>query len=344
MKQTVLIAALALPLLAAAPATVTTHRVSAVAETDPVGTMDDAADDPAIWRNAADPGKSLIIATDKRAGLHVYDLRGKALSFTPSPRLNNVDLRADVMVAGRPAVLVAASDRANEAQASIALYTLDTATAKLVALPAVQAGAGEAYGLCLLKDANSGAVQVFSVMKDGRIDHYARDLSGAAPSAKLIRSFKVETQSEGCVADDRTGIVYVGEEDAGIWSIDTKLSDAAKLERFATVDEMQLVADVEGLAIAPSGRDGGYLLASSQGDNSYVLFGLKDKKYKGRFRVTTGTVDGTRETDGIELLTMPMGKDYPQGLLVVQDGDNEPSPQNFKNVSWADVKRVLKLR
>ena len=344
MKHAFLIVAAALPLLAAAPATVTTHRVSAVAETDPVGTMDDAADDPAIWRNAADPGNSLIVTTDKRAGLHVYDLKGKALSFTPSPRLNNVDLRADVMVAGRSAVLVAASDRANEAQASIALYTLDTIAAKLVALPAVQAGAGEAYGLCLLKDPKSGAVQLFSVMKDGRIDQFALDLTGTAPSAKLIRSFKIETQSEGCVADDRTGIVYVGEEDAGIWSIDTKQGDAAKLERFATVDEMQLVADVEGLAIAPIGRDGGYLLASSQGDNSYVLFGLKDKAYKGRFRITAGAVDGTRETDGIELLTMPMGKDYPQGLLVVQDGDNEPSPQNFKIVSWGDVKRVLKLR
>jgi myo-inositol-hexaphosphate 3-phosphohydrolase len=334
----------ALPLLAAVPATVTTHRVSAVAETDPVGTMDDAADDPAIWRNAAEPEKSLIVGTDKRAGLHVYNLQGKALSFTPSPRLNNVDLRDGIMIGGKPQVLVAASDRANEAQASIALYTLDTVNGKLVPLPPAQAGAGEAYGLCLMKDARSGGLQVFSVMKDGRIDHYKLDLSSAAPNLSLVRSFKIETQSEGCVADDRTGIVYVGEEDAGIWSIDTKLGATAVLERFVTVDEMRLVADVEGLAIAPLGKDGGYLVASSQGDNSYVIFGLKKKEYIGRFRITAGNVDGTRETDGIELLTMPMGKDYPDGLLVVQDGDNAPSPQNFKTVSWRDVKRVLRLK
>jgi 3-phytase len=342
MKRAYLIAALALPLVAAAPATVVTHRVSAVAETDPVGTMDDAADDPAIWRNAADPEKSLIVGTDKRAGIHVYDLKGKALSFTPSPRLNNVDLRDGVTIAGQAGVLVAASDRANEAQASIALYRLDTASAKLVPLPPAPAGAGEAYGLCLMQ--NERGVQAFVVMKDGRIDQFALDVSGAAPTSRLVKSYKTASQSEGCVADDRTGMVYVGEEDEGIWSINTKLGDQAMLDRFATVDEMRLVADVEGLAIAPKGKDGGYLIASSQGDNSYVIFGLKTKKYIGRFRVTPGPVDGSRETDGIELLTMPMGPNFPDGLLVVQDGDNSPSPQNFKLVSWRDAKRALKLR
>ena len=40
--------------------------VYAVAETVPVATAnEDAADDPAIWRNAASPSDSLIVATDK---------------------------------------------------------------------------------------------------------------------------------------------------------------------------------------------------------------------------------------------------------------------------------------
>ena len=56
------------------PATVApeTAMVQATAETEPVGTThQDAADDPAIWRNAANPAASLIVATDKKAGLHV---------------------------------------------------------------------------------------------------------------------------------------------------------------------------------------------------------------------------------------------------------------------------------
>ena len=39
--------------------------VTARGETTPVGTPNaDAADDPAIWRNAADPSQSLIVGTD----------------------------------------------------------------------------------------------------------------------------------------------------------------------------------------------------------------------------------------------------------------------------------------
>src|SRR5512139_173603 len=82
--------------------------VSATAETEPVGTAyRDAADDPAIWRNPADPAASLIVATDKRAGLHVYGLDGKQVAFDPAGRLNNVDL----IDLGDRGILVAASDR-----------------------------------------------------------------------------------------------------------------------------------------------------------------------------------------------------------------------------------------
>jgi hypothetical protein len=27
--------------------------------------------------------------------------------------------------------------------------------------------------------------------------------------------------------------------------------------------------------------------------------------------------------------------------MIVQDGENEPSPQNFKLISWADVRRTM---
>ena len=72
---------------------VTAPMVAASAETDPVDSTSDAADDPAIWRNRANPAASLVIGTDKQVGIHVYDLKGKRLSFTPAARLNNVDLR-----------------------------------------------------------------------------------------------------------------------------------------------------------------------------------------------------------------------------------------------------------
>ncbi len=327
----------------AAPS-IQTLEVPAKAETTPVGTVDDAADDPAIWRNAANPAKSLVIGTDKRAGIHVYDLSGKQVSFTPSPRLNNVDLRADVMLAGKQTVLVAASDRQDEANAAMALFALDTAGQKLVPLGSVPVGKGEAYGMCLWQRASDRALFGFVVLKDGRIEQLKFDLSGAKPSAKLVRSMKLGTQSEGCVVDDRTGILYVAEEDVGVWTFDADPSAPGEAKAFAKVDKKQLFDDAEGLALVPDGAKGGHLLVSSQGDNAYTLYALADGKYVGRFRVKGGAIDGTYETDGIELMLGDFGPDYPQGLFVAQDGDNAPETQNFKYASWADIARVLKLR
>ena len=320
-----------------------TANVMAKAETTPVGTADDAADDPAIWRHPTDPAKSLIIGTDKRAGIHVYDMSGKAIGFTASPRLNNVDLRSNVMVNGNGAVLVAASDRRDEANAAIALFALDTAAQKLIPLASLPVGKGEAYGMCLWQRKRDGQLYAFLVLKDGRIDQVELNLSGVNPTGKVVRSMKLKTQSEGCVVDDRTGLLYVTEEDVGLWRFAADPSASMKAIELGQTDGKQLVADAEGMAIMPIGADAGYLIVSSQGDNAYALYDLKTGSYRARFRIGDGIIDGVQETDGLELAVGNFGADYPGGLFVTQDGDNSPETQNFKFTAWADVLKVLKL-
>src|SRR3546814_12853444 len=79
-----------------------TVAVTAVAETEAVATRDaDAADDPAIWRNADDPQASLIVATDQKAGLYVYGFDGAKPRYIDAGRVNNVDLRGDVPTGGQ---------------------------------------------------------------------------------------------------------------------------------------------------------------------------------------------------------------------------------------------------
>ena len=68
-------------------------KVDYVFETESVSSIGDAADDPAIWFNQANPTKSLIFGTDKRKGIHVYDIYGKELSFSELGATNNIDLR-----------------------------------------------------------------------------------------------------------------------------------------------------------------------------------------------------------------------------------------------------------
>jgi len=319
------------------PQTATAPLVAATAETDPVDTAADAADDPAIWRNPADPAKSLVIGTDKKAGIHVYSLAGKRLSFTPADRLNNVDLHT---VGTR--VIAAASDRADVDAAHVSLFTLDTAAARLVPLGRFPVGPGEAYGMCLWTRARDHALFGFVVLKDGRIDQVAIDVSGGVPKVTTVRSMKLTSQAEGCVVDDRTGLLYVAEEDVGLWRFDADPAAPATATPIARVDGRTLVADAEGLALAPSGRRGGYLVVSSQGDNAYTLYRLPGVTYAGRFRIGGGTIDGTSDTDGIDLMLGDFGPAYPGGLFVGQDGDNAPDTQNFKFVSWTAVRRALR--
>ena len=174
-----------------------TAEVTARGETVPVGTAnDDAADDPAIWRDRRAPERSLIVATDKKAGLYVYGLNGAVKSFTPAGRVNNVAL-ADM---GRAGVIVAASDRNDEARALIQLYRLDTVTGTLARLGAVEGGAGEAYGLCLWREGRE--LNAYSVLKQGII-HHLRIALGAQPSGTMVRQMTLASQTEGCVVDRR---------------------------------------------------------------------------------------------------------------------------------------------
>jgi 3-phytase len=315
-----------------------TASVTAKGETTAVATANaDAADDPAIWRNPADPAASLIIGTDKKAGLYVYGLDGNVRHFVNAGRVNNVDL---ITHAGR--IIVAASDRNDETRAKIALFALDTATAKLTPLGSVAGGAGEAYGICLAEA--DGVLNAFIVLKDGTINQVAIDLSGAAPAGKTVRTMKLATQSEGCVVDSRTSRLYVTEEDIGLWRFDARAGGPTTPVKIAGTDGKRLTADAEGITIAPEGPgNGGYLVVSSQGDNAYAVYRLSDDSYVGRFRIDKGTFGSTEETDGIEIAMGSFGAGYPAGLFVAQDGDNTPLAQNFKLVSWADIKAALKL-
>lgn len=314
--------------------------VMATGETAPVGTAAaDAADDPAIWRNAASPAASLIVGTDKKAGLYVYGLDGKVRDFVAAGQLNNVDLREV-----RPGmIVVAASDRTDRAEPRIALFRLDGTSGKLTTLGAqtflAQGHApAEAYGFCMGGPLADGEIaRAYVVLKDGTVAESRLVEGDGAFRAEYLRSVKFATQSEGCVVDDRTGMLYVAEEDAGIWRVDLRAASLTATA-FATVGEAQgLVDDVEGLALAPEGATGGWLVASSQGDNAYVLLDLMTATPHKRFRIAAGQYGATSDTDGIELILGDFGTAFPSGLFVAQDGNNAPAAQNFKLVDWRQV-------
>lgn len=309
--------------------------VEAAVETVPVGTANaDAADDPAIWRNPVDSSKSILLGTDKMAGLYSYSLDGEVIDFVPAGLLNNVDL---VSLADGT-VLVAASDRTEATRPAISFFTLATDGKLTSGARLALDHTGEAYGFCMAPAREDGRIaRAYVVTKEGPVIEAVIGGTPDAPTILSTRVFAIPSQSEGCVVDARTDMLYVGEETVGIHRFD--LSQAAPSgERVARADGTALVPDVEGLAIAPMGEDGGYLIASSQGDNAYAAFALPSMAYVGRVRIGDGAqIDGTVETDGIEFAAGDFGSTFPDGIFIAQDGDNGPdaegnATQNFKLV------------
>jgi 3-phytase len=327
----------------AIPAADVVIAVNAIAETTPVPGGADGADDPSIWIHPSDPAQSTIIGTDKFGGLAVYDLSGKQLQYLPDGHINNVDLRYNFPIGGQPATLITASNRTNN---SIAIYRVDPTTRLLTNAAARTITPGlVVYGSCMYHSPTSGTYYMFVDAENGAVEQWELfSTPGGQVDAVLRRSFDVGTRVEGCVADDVAQTFYIGEEAVGIWKYGAEpdTGDARTL-----VDRTgaggHLTADVEGLAIYYTSTGGGYLLASSQGSNTFVIYERGgNNAYVATFAIVAGNgIDSVTQTDGIDVSNFGLGSPFDQGVFVVQDGYNESSTNNYKLVRWQDIATAI---
>jgi 3-phytase len=324
--------------------------VVAVAETAPVGSPGDAADDPAIWADPTNPANSLIIGTDKKAGLNLYDMQGRVIQHLPDGKMNNVDLREGFMLGGQPIVLVTASDRTNKA---VAIYRLDTEARRLVNIAdGVQpTGQGDPYGQCMYRSARTGKTYVFINDSNGEKRQWELvDAGNGKVRAVRVRDFAFSSQVEGCVADDATGQLYVAEEDVGLWRLSAEPDGGSAMTMVARISENPaLKDDMEGVGLYDLGGGRGYLVASSQGNDSYAVFRREgDQAYLGSFIVVADGargIDGVSETDGLDVTSRNLGPGFEHGAMVAQDGRNvlPGENQNFKYVPWTSIADALGL-
>ncbi|MFF0203975.1 phytase [Streptomyces sp. NPDC005017] len=374
------------------------------------------ADDPAIWRNAASPDRSLVVATAKEGGLRVYDLDAREVQSIPAPaapgaddapgRFNNVDLVQGMRLSGGRADLAVVSDRGSD---RLRIYRIDrdrpggplTDVTDPAARPVFSADQAEindqrtVYGLATWTDRATG--KAYALVSRRNETRLALLELTAGPrgtvgyrtvrTLDLPSSFRLpdgtswspcgepdeRPQVEGMVVDPADGTLYAGQEDVGIWRLRADLTGRPRLMDKVrgygvpgTYDEEteecapgadpgyggeHLSADVEGLTILAE-RDGdGYLLASSQGDDTFAAYDrepAEDNEYEAGFRVTgvSETLDGSEACDGAAVLSAPLGSRYPNGLLVVQDGQETPADGDrestgFKFVDLGDVLDVI---
>ncbi len=322
------------------------YTVSAKVETVPVKEKAgvDAADDPAIWYNTENPDESRVLGTDKKSGLALYNLQGELVSFTPSGKVNNVDLRYNFPYKGENIAIAAATERINTA---IVLYqvTADSLITLEEPFALDTTIIDDAYGLCMYTSPVTNDYYVFACGKNGNIQQLKVINTNDVLSLEVVRSISLESQTEGMVADDEEGIFYVAEEGKAIWKMSAEPNAADdRVMLLNSTDASQHIAyDLEGMDIYYAGNKKGYLIASIQGNFSYAIFEKQgDNKYLGNFAVRSNDkVDGSEETDGLTVTNVSLGAAFPQGLLVVQDGFNTDNgvdmPQNFKLVDWAEL-------
>ncbi|MGW0532519.1 phytase [Streptomyces sp. NPDC003032] len=399
---------------AALPAVTPQAETPALHDDEAGGDAD--ADDPAIWRNAAAPGRSLVIATAKQGGLRVYDLDAREVQSLPAPaapgpdhapgRFNNVDLVHGLRLSSGRADLAVTSDRGSD---RLRFHRIDgnRADAPLTdvtdpSAPPVFSSSQEqideqrtAYGLATWTDKSTGRSYALVSRRERTSVALLEITPGAGGKVgyRKVRTLDLPAefrlpdgtswspcgepgelpQVEGMVVDPANGMLYAGQEDVGIWRVRADLTGTPKLvdkvreygvpgtydeeteECVAGADPgyggTRLTADVEGLTLLTESDGDGHLLASSQGDNTFAAYDREvsdDNEYEGGFRVTAASaaLDGSEECDGAAALAAPLGPEYPNGLLVVQDGHDAPGDAerpstNFKFVDLGDVENAL---
>ncbi|MFF3849027.1 phytase [Streptomyces sp. NPDC002328] len=372
------------------------------------------ADDPAIWRNAARPDASLVVATAKEGGLRVYDLDARLVQSIAAPagpgpddapgRFNNVDLLHGLKLSTGRADLAVTTDRGND---RLRFYRVDPRTPSRpltdvtdpAAAPVFSADQAEineqrtAYGLATWTDRATGrsyalvsrrerttvALLELTATTDGKVG-YRKVRTLTLPSTFRLPNGASWSpcgepgelpQVEGMVVDPANGTLYAGQEDVGIWRVPAALTGAPRLVDTVreygvpgTYDEAteecvpgedpgyggdRLSSDVEGLTLVTEKDGDGYLLASSQGDDTFAAYDrelAEHNEYEAGFRVgaTAGGPDGSEECDGAAALSEPLGRRYPHGLLVVQDGHDdagEAEGRTATNFKFVDLGKVL---
>jgi 3-phytase len=144
--------------------------------------------------------------------------------------------------------------------------------------------------------------------------------------------------------DDEFSCEAEAPEEAGPDVIVAKGSDA-----FAGAN---LEVDVEGLAIYETGKRSGYLVVSSQGDNTFHIYNRRGENR----HIASFKVPDTGDSDGVAITSAPLGRAFPAGIVAVQNGEAQDPPDTgdingyeydgstqFRFIDWRKIAKALGL-
>ena len=301
-------------------------------------------DDPAIWIHPTDPGKSLIIGTDKNAkgALYVFDLKGKIVKV--SERLNgpnNVDVTYGFPFNGEIIDIAVVTERLEQ---RIRVF-------RLPEMEAIDSGdlivfEGDTHrapmGIALYKRPGDNAFFVFTGGKsgppEGYLGQYRLEEDPVLRKLKItlvrqLGKFSGIKEIEAIAVDNELGFVYYSDETVGVrkYHADPDADNAdVELALFA---DQGFTRDHEGISIYKLNDGTGYILVSDQQANRFWFFtreGSPGNPHDHRL-VKIIQTDAIR-SDGNDVTSVTLSPDCISGLFVAMSDD-----KTFHYYSWEDI-------
>jgi 3-phytase len=300
-------------------------------------------DDPAIWLNAADPARSLVIGTDKDedGALYAFGLDGRIVKMTATLRRpNNVDVEYGLPLGGAAVDIAVATERLAN---TIRVFRLPDLTP--IDCGGIEVFVGEAerapMGVAVYKRPADGAVFAVVGRKSGPRTGYVwqyrleDDGKGCVKGTK-VRAFGLwsgQSEIEAIAVDDALGYIYYSDEAFGVrkYRADPDAPEADK--ELAVFGTDGFSGDREGISIYTATDAKGYILVSDQEVGKFHVFPREGSPGNPhdhpRLKIVQTKTD---DSDGSDVTSAALGDAFPKGLFVAMSQDG-----TFQLYSWADL-------
>jgi 3-phytase len=302
-------------------------------------------DDPAIWINPSDPAGSLIIGTDKNSdgALYVFSLEGKIIESKTVRNLkrpNNVDVEYGLILNGTPVDIAVTTERETN---KIRIYQLPEM--KAIDNGGIEVFTGETergpMGVAIYKRAKDGSIYAIVSRKAGPGEGYLwqyllRDDGKGAVAGTKVRAFGLysgKKEIESVAVDDKLGYVYYSDEQTCVrkYYADPDMPGAEK--QLGMISVGGYLEDNEGISIYEVNDGTGYVIVSDQSANKFHLYKREGEPGNPHDQREVKVVDvSTTNSDGSDVMNVPLGPKFPAGLFVAMADD-----KTFQFYSWADI-------
>ena len=297
-------------------------------------------DDPAIWINSKEPSKIIVFGTDKatNGAIYAFDLAGNIIeekTIRNIKRPNNVDVAYGFQLNDSTTIDVLAFTE-REAQ-QIRLFSvpdmqpLDNGGFKVfedeedvdnklpmgIALYTSKID----YSLYAIVGRKTGP-------ENGYLYQYRIKVTDGTVTSKQVRKFgkfSKKKEIEAIAVDAELGFIYYADEQHCIrkYHAEPSMGD----EEITCFGGQYFKKDIEGIAIAKTGKESGYIIVSDQQRNQFNLFDRQTNQFIKSVNLST------KETDGCEVTTVPLNTTFPSGLFVAMN--------NKKNFYFFDFNHLL---